>query len=100
MECLFVKIKNKYLIETMPKLVKNYCLITYDDLVNDFDSTMNLIKNYDLQVKNNINFPLNVEHYKLCKDVGYVKKPNEIPKEMILAKANMHYEKMLFHEFL
>jgi hypothetical protein len=93
-------IKNKYLIETMPTLVKNYCLITYDDLVHHFDFIMGVIQNYDLQIKKNIKFPLNVEHYKLCKDVGYVKKPNAIPKEMIIPKANLHYEKMLFHEFL
>jgi hypothetical protein len=93
-------IKNKYLIETMPTLVKNYCLVTYDDLVHHFDFIMSVIKNYDLQVKQNIKFPLNVEHYKLCKDVGYVKKPNSIPKELIIPKANLHYEKMLFHEFL
>ena len=93
-------VKNKYLVETMPKLVKNYCLITYDDLVNHFDFIMGHIKNYNLEIKKDISFPSNVKYYKMHKDVVYVKKPNQIPKEKILAKANMHYEKMLFHEFL
>jgi hypothetical protein len=97
-------VKNKYLVETMPKLVKNYCLITYDDLVHHFDFIMGVIKSYDLQVKNNINFPLNVDYYKCNPKHKYDaikdKKPNTNPKEMILSKANMYYEKMLFHEFL
>jgi len=95
-------VKNKYLVETMPKLVKNYCLITYDDLVHHFDFIMGVIKSFDLEVRNNINFPLNVDYYKCNKNHKYDaikdKKPNEIPKEMILPKANMHYEKILFHE--
>ena len=93
-------VKNKYLIKTMPKLVKNYCLITYDDLVNHFDFIMDIIKNYNLEIKKDIKFPSNVKYYKSFKDVAYVKKPNTIPKEMILGKANMLYEKMLFHEFM
>jgi hypothetical protein len=95
-------VKNKYLVETMPNLVKNYCLITYDSLLHRFDSTMNLIKNYDLQVKNNINFPLNVDYYKGNKRLKYDaikdKNSNTIPKEIILPKANMYYEKILFPE--
>ena len=47
-------IKNKFLIENMPSLVKNYCLITYDDLKHNFASTMDKIKSYNLQIKNNI----------------------------------------------
>jgi hypothetical protein len=29
----------------MPNLVKNYCLITYDDLVDSFLDVMNKLKN-------------------------------------------------------
>lgn len=29
-------VKNKYLVEKMPNLVKNYCLITYVDLIDNF----------------------------------------------------------------
>ena len=47
-------VKNKFLIEKMPELVKNYCLITYDDLVDNFVDIMNKIKNYNLPIKNNI----------------------------------------------
>ena len=36
----------------MPKKVKNYVLITYEDLIKQFDKTMNLIKNKGLEPKN------------------------------------------------
>ena len=90
-------IKNKFLIETMPTLVKNYCLIRYDDLINNFVNTMNKIKNYNLKInENNIKFPLNIHYYKKEKDKIYQKTPNKISKEIIMKKANLYYEKMLF----
>ena len=72
-------IKNKFLIEKMPFLVKNYCLITYDDLKHNFASTMNKIKSYNLQIKNNIEFPLNTQYYK---------KTNRIFKDKEKKKCN------------
>ena len=90
-------IKNKFLVDKMPTLVKNYCLITYDDLINNFVDTMNKIKNYNLQVNTNINFPLNIKYYKKEKHMLYTKKNNNIiPKELIMSKANLYYEKILF----
>jgi hypothetical protein len=89
-------IKNKFLIEKMPTLVKNFCLITYDDLVDNFINVMNKIKNYDLQVKNNIMFPLNTKKYKNNSKTVFKKKPNLIRKEIIIQKANLYYEKILF----
>jgi hypothetical protein len=89
-------IKNKFLIETMPTLVKNYCLITYDELISNFEEVMNKIKNYNLQIKDNIVFPLNIYHYKKQKDIKFEKKTNTIHKEKIMEKANLYYEKILF----
>jgi hypothetical protein len=57
-------IKNKFLIKKMPTLVKNYCLITYDDLTNNFIDIINKLKDYSLKIKNNIKFPLNISYYK------------------------------------
>lgn len=88
-------IKNEFLIKKMPKLVKNYCLITYDDLVENFNDVMNKLKSYGLQVKNNIEFPINIFTYKGSSDI-FIKKTNEIPKEKIIEKANLFYEKILF----
>jgi len=93
------KIKNKFLIEKMPKLVKNYILITYDNLVENFENVMNKIKSHGLIVKKNIKFPVNVYYYKKNKDVKYVKKENDIKDKLILSRANFYYEKKLFPKF-
>ncbi len=93
-------VKNKFLIEKMPNLVKNYILITYDDLINNFESVMNKIKNCNLSINENINFPLNITYYKKYKDKTYVKKVNSIPKALIYEKANLYYEKILFPDLL
>lgn len=89
-------VKNKFLIENMPKLVKNYCLITYDDLVDNFVEIMNKIKNNNLEIKNNISFPINSNYYKNNKNIIFKKKENEIQSEIIISKANLFYEKILF----
>ena len=96
-------IKNKFLIEQMPKLVKNFCLITYDDLCNNFIDIMNKIKNYDLKIVNDINFPLNTLYYKNDPNIIFKKKVNEIPKKKIIEKIIVNkellfYEKILFPE--
>ena len=88
--------KNNFLIETMPRLVKNYCLITYDDLMHDFVGVMNKIRCCNIPVKNNIEFPLNRIYYKHSSTETFKKKQNTIPREIILSKANMFYEKILF----
>ena len=92
-------IKNNFLLETMPKLVKNYCIITYDNLIENFSNVMNKIRNYGLIVKTNINFPVNVYYYKKNEDITYVPKKNKIDDEIILNKANLFYEKILFPKF-
>ena len=94
-------IKNKFLIEKMPNLVKNYCFITYDDLTNNFIDNMNKLRDYGLKIKNNIEFPLNILHYKKSKETLFVKKVNTIPKEKINEiikedKELLFYENLLF----
>jgi len=89
-------VKNKFLVETMPKLVKNYCLVTYD-LCDNFIDNMNKIKSFNLEInKNIIEFPLNISYYKKKKMIKFIKKVNEISKEIIIEKANLFYEKILF----
>lgn len=89
-------VKNKFLVENMPKLVKNYCLITYDDLVDNFVEIMNKIKNYNLEIKNNISFPINSNYYRKQKNITFKKKENQIQSEIIISRANLFYEKILF----
>lgn len=42
-------IKNKWMIEELPKLVKNHILIRYEDLINDFETTMRKIRDMGLK---------------------------------------------------
>ena len=90
--------KNKFLVEDMPKLVKNNLVITYDNLLNNFEKTMNLIKDCNLSVKNNIDFPKNILYYTNNKNIKYIKKNNIIPRNIIIRKADLYYEKILFNE--
>jgi hypothetical protein len=92
-------VKNKFLVDTMPTLVKNYLLITYDDLVSNFVEVMNKIKNSGLEKKNLIEFPLNIKYYKRDKNSVFVKKNNKIGSKRIIKKANLHYEKILFPNY-
>jgi hypothetical protein len=96
-------VKNKYLIEKMPTLVKHYCMITYDDLTTDFVKIMNQLKNCGLEVKNNISFPLNVFYYKKDKNKNYCVKVknniNQIPKE-IIGRIIIKKQELLFYERL
>jgi len=87
-------VKNSFLVDTMPTLVKNYCLITHDNLLNHFNITMNKLKMY-LPIKTKI--PMNIKFYKNEKNKIYVKS-NIIffDKNNILNRANLHYEKILF----
>ena len=92
--------KIKFLIEDMPKKVKNYILIRYEDLMNSFVHTMNRIKNCGLTLKENIKFPVNSENYKGDKKSKYKKdgkKIYNISKKMIYSSKffNPYYEIML-----
>ena len=51
----------RFLIEDMPKKVKNYILIRYEDLLYDFENTMTKIqKKFNFSIKAN-NFPTNIK---------------------------------------
>jgi len=95
-------IKNKFLIEDMSLLVKNYLLISYESLLYDFTNIMNKIKNKGLIVKSNIEFPVNVKYYRKYKKTPFVinSKPNYISKEQVMEKFNMTYEKLLFEDYI
>lgn len=100
-------VKNRFLIEKMPTLVKNFCLITYDDLTNHFNDTMNKLQNCGLNIKKNIKFPLNVTYYKKTNKPFIKKKQNQnqISNDTINAKIKenselLHYENILFPNFI
>ena len=90
-------VKNKFLIEKMPALVKNYCLITYEELSTNFINTMNKLRDCGLIIKENIEFPLNVTYYKKDKNIIFKKKVNEISKELI-DKMTIENKELIFYE--
>lgn len=55
--------KNKYLIDVLPKKVENYILIKHEDLLYNFEDTLNKIKNKGLSTKEI--YPKNTNQYKL-----------------------------------
>lgn len=68
-------VKTEFLVETMPTLVKHYCLITHDDLCNHFEEVMQKIKQCGLDSKPE--FPLNTSNYKGCPHMKFVKKKRD-----------------------
>lgn len=89
-------IKNEFLIKEMPKKVKNYILITHDELINNFTNVMNNIQKYNLEINKNIEYPINILYNIKNKNNIFLKKDNEISKNIIMEKANLYYEKILF----
>ena len=88
--------KLTYLIKDMPSLVKNYILITHEELLYDFKNTMNRIRQKGLPVKKNIPFPLNYStDVKTNRHFIKDSKPNHISKEQIKGKINMNWEQKL-----
>jgi hypothetical protein len=92
-------IKIKWLIEYLPKKVKNCILIKYEDLLNNFEETMNKLKRKGLKVKDNIEYPLNIKYYKKCLNIKYEKKKNIISSDIILKNHNLipFYEKKFYN---
>ena len=88
--------KLHFLINDMPNKVKNYILIRHEDLLYDFENTMNKIKNMGLNIKNNIQFPLNINVNSKNHNVRY-NKPiyNTIPKDFINKNLVKEYEEKL-----
>ncbi len=90
--------KIKWMLEDLPKKVKNYVFIRYEDLLNDFENTLIKIKNSGLKIKDNNKFPVNSKDYKNNRNIVYVKKDNVIPFEIIKSNPNFipFYEEKLY----
>ena len=49
----------------MPNNVKHYILIRYEDLRDDYENTLNIIKNkFNLEIKYNNLYPIPINNYK------------------------------------
>jgi hypothetical protein len=91
--------KMNFLIEDMPNLVDNYILITYENLVEHLENTLNKIKNKGLNIKNNIKYPLNITYYKKNKKKTFAIESKQMRKhilnEIIKDRLQIKYEKKL-----
>jgi hypothetical protein len=89
-------IKLKFLIDDMPNKVKKYILIRHEDLLDDFENTMNKIKNMGLKVKDNMQFPSNINVNSKNPDINYTKPTyNDIPKDFFNNHLIKEYEEKL-----
>ena len=77
------------MLEDLPNKVKNCIFIKYEELINDFDKTLLKIKDKGLDVKKNINFPLNTNNYMGSNQIFKKKQYNSIHPEFILSNPNL-----------
>ena len=90
-------VKNNYLIKEMKKKVKNYILIRYEDLRDQYDVVLHFLKNkFNLKQKED---PfVKITNYKGIKNKIYEKKKVELPIQIIkkiLNNVNIEQEKSL-----
>jgi hypothetical protein len=98
------RVKNHFLFNDMPKLVKNYILIRHEDLIYDFENTMFLIASKGIEIKKNITFPVNIKKYytnKVDRNKDFVlPKRNSISKERINQGIDLQQEQTIFNGYL
>ena len=90
--------KLNWMLEDLPNKVENCIFIRHEDLINDFEKTLLKIKDMGLEVKKNINFPLNTTFYKKTNSIFKIK-TNDISNEFILSNPNIIklYEKKIYN---
>lgn len=97
--------KLRFLLDDMPNKVKHYLLIRYEDLLDNFEETMNKIKNAGLMVKSDISFPVNYTKHVTGSTINapkplFVNHQDEkllIPKKIIMTHSSFKkkYEQSL-----
>ena len=94
------QIKNNFLIIELPKIVKNYVIIKYEDLRDNFYNVMPYIESkFNLTRKNDIFFK-SIKYYNGGKehDINYEKKKilfNENTKKIIINNLDIQQENIL-----
>lgn len=66
------KLKNEYLMNIMPTKVKNYVLINYEDLLNNYEGTLEFIKNKFNLLQKYDNFK-KIQKYKKSDTYNFIK---------------------------
>ena len=77
--------KLKYMTEVLPQKVKHCIFICYEDLLDDFENTMNKLKKCGLTTREQISFPTNNTTCEFSyKDIYFERnKPLNFPKELV-----------------
>jgi hypothetical protein len=92
--------KIKWMVEDLPKKVKNYIFIKYEDLTTNFDQILHSIKDKGLEIKYSNKFPVNTKYYKKSNFNIYKKKNKNVyfNNEQILNNQNihLHYETLYY----
>jgi hypothetical protein len=90
------KVKCQFLLDDMPNRVKNYILIRYEDLVDQYDQTLDLLKN-KFSLKNKHDQYVKVEEYKGLRGCNYktVVKKYHLDKGKIRDGLDVETEKRL-----
>jgi hypothetical protein len=93
--------KLQYMIEDLPKKVKNYIFIKYEDLIDNFEEIIEKIKNCGMKIREDIHFPTNIIHYKKNTNLNYINikktRQNKIDISKIIYNKNFipYYESKL-----
>lgn len=85
--------KLQYLIDDLPKFVKHYIFIRYEDLCSDLKSTLQQLQEKGLRKKDESKFPIDIKNYVRFNEITSIpfedmKKKDKIPKSMILTNSN------------
>jgi hypothetical protein len=88
--------KLDFLLNDLPHKVKNYIFIRYEDLLTNFNNTMDKFKTVGLIIKPQIIFPINTDTYKDTKNI-FIIKEDKISAEYIYNNVcfNKEYETKL-----
>jgi hypothetical protein len=93
--------KNQFLIEDMPKRVKNYILVRFEDFKDDFEGTIEKIRSYGLKiqkrVKNKKLYPINPKQKQVRKKWKELRKQRHISQNEVYNHPDFSakYEKIL-----
>jgi len=97
------KVKNMFFLERIPLLLKNYYIIRYEDLRDNYEETMDKIKNkFQLRKKHNENSYKPIKHYKGTYTALYEKKPILISDDIqrkIIQNIDIEQEKILGYDY-
>jgi hypothetical protein len=96
------KVKNEYLLNVFKNRVKNFAMLRYEDLRDNYENTLDKLKDEFCLEKTNIEYET-IIRYKGTYTALYFKKPILLPNEVIeeiKSRVDVDQEKELGYEFV